>query len=73
MGRHRKFPVDGGKVVKESAMGSRSPKESVMERLGLRNSICQSCNANNPQDAHKCRKCGATELRPKRTRYADAK
>ena len=34
------------------------------ERL-LEKSICMRCNARNPVDAEKCRKCGGKKLRPK--------
>lgn len=72
MGRHRKFPVKNrGDVVKESALSGRPIDEAVMERLGLRDMVCMSCNARVPKERGKCRKCGGTELRKKHVRYAD--
>ena len=28
--------------------------------------ICMKCSARNPKNAKKCRKCGSTDLRPKK-------
>jgi len=38
--------------------------DEASERL-LNKSICMRCNARNPNDAEKCRKCGYKKLRPK--------
>lgn len=76
MGRHRKYPTTDGDVVTESAVGDsadkKTPSEAAMRRLGFDNKICQNCNANNAHRANKCRKCGSTELRRKKSEYADA-
>ncbi len=37
----------------------------VKERL-LKKKICMKCSARNPWTAKKCRKCGSTDLRPKK-------
>lgn len=66
MGRQNRHPSRGGKHL--------PPDEAakVLDRIGMNNTICQSCNANNPEDAEVCRKCGDAELRPKRRDFADA-
>jgi len=38
--------------------------EKAEDRL-LDKAICMRCNARNPTDADKCRKCGHGNLRPK--------
>ncbi len=40
------------------------PFEPAEERL-LEKQICMRCNARNPKDASRCRKCGHDKLRPK--------
>jgi len=73
MGRNQKWPVEGDSdVVKASALGNRNIDERVLDRLGLNSSICMSCNARNPSNADKCRKCGTSNLRPKRRQFSDA-
>ncbi|MFB6236916.1 MAG: 50S ribosomal protein L40e [Halopenitus sp.] len=51
--------------MKEEHVQEHNKKSVVEERLGLTKSICQSCDARNPLDANKCRKCGHTNLRSK--------
>lgn len=75
MGRHLRFPTKDGNVVAESAtkgVGSKSVSEAALKRLGFGKMICQDCNALNPADADKCRKCGNTQLREKTHEYEDA-
>jgi len=72
MGRHRKYPVEGGGVEKESS--SRVPKDVVefpQDRLGLNDNVCQDCNARNG-NRETCRKCGSSNLRKKKKQFADA-
>jgi large subunit ribosomal protein L40e len=37
---------------------------TIEERL-LEKTVCMRCNARNPRDAQRCRKCGYKRLRPK--------
>ncbi|GAA0648057.1 50S ribosomal protein L40e [Salarchaeum japonicum] len=41
-----------------------SKELSIEDRL-LGKQVCMRCNARNPQEAAKCRKCGYGKLRPK--------
>lgn len=60
MGRHRR------KVTEEFGAGvDEETQQTIEDRLGNTAMICQSCNARNPTDADKCRKCGHTNLRRK--------
>lgn len=75
MGRKKKLPTKDGDVVAQggtgSGVGKKMVSEAAVERLGLNNLICQDCNANNPQGADTCRKCGKSNLRRKKSEYSD--
>lgn len=70
MGRRRRRPhwdkADGGLGVDGET------SEIIEERLGHRGQVCTSCQARNPKEAEKCRKCGHTDLRRKAADYRAA-
>lgn len=71
MGRFLRHVTNRGNVKRESSFtGSEKPDENIRDRIGLTNQVCMDCNANNPQDADKCRKCSG-DLRPKHRDFAD--
>lgn len=70
MGRHRKATDPSKHDVRKQETVS-DPSEAVEERL-FGHLICESCNARNPKEADKCRKCGHNKLRKKKDQYADA-
>lgn len=74
MGRHKKVPTgDGGNsIVNSEHVETRNVNEKVLDRLGLRDNVCMSCNARNDASRNKCRKCGAKNLRQKRSDFHDS-
>lgn len=71
MGRHNKRPTTGGDVIDKDHLDDSDISNPAVDRLGLNNTVCYKCSANNPTDADSCRKCGG-DVRPKKKRYADA-
>ena len=70
MGRKRKHPLSNGQIAKAPSTQSVSIREDIEARIGLNNTICADCNANNPPNADSCRKCGSN-VRRKKADYAD--
>lgn len=74
MGRKRHYPTTRGSIVGEASVGDgagkQQPDRSIEERIGLHNSICMNCNANNPENADTCRKCGGN-VRRKKSEFSD--
>lgn len=75
MGRKRHYPTTKGSIVGEASVGDEAGKQQVdraiEERIGLHNSICMDCNANNAENAEECRKCGG-DVRRKKSEFSDA-
>jgi ribosomal protein L40E len=72
MGRHLKYPVGNGSVYKESSVrDNHNVRDEVLDRLGFGGQICMSCNARAPAEADACRKCGSSDLRPKKHDFRD--
>lgn len=69
MGRKRKVPDKRYGII--PAQQSKQPWEEVEERIGLRDKICQDCNARHDPDIDRCRKCGSKNFRRKRQEFAD--
>lgn len=77
MGRFLNYPTTDGTIARETAVDEqsgqkKSPHHFVMKRLGFGKQICMGCNARNPSNAEKCRKCGKKELRVKKHAFSDA-
>lgn len=67
MGRHRYVPIEGKSEPKNSnTVGSDSAKpynpsqvdEAVLDRMGLNDMVCMSCNSRVPRGRDTCRNCG---------------
>lgn len=65
MGRHRNLPDKDGNIRREKYVKEADRNGAVLDRLGCFDQVCTDCNATNPEDADKCRKCGCTNLRRK--------
>lgn len=72
MGRHNKRPATDHDVRDKDHIKDGRMSKAAARRIGLYKYICQKCNARNPEGANKCRKCGNTDLRPKKRDYTDA-
>ena len=42
------------------------PRAIAMEKI-LKKKVCMKCGTRNPWNAKRCRKCGSTSLRPKKS------
>ena len=72
MGRHNRRPTKDGKIVNSTSVGPKGPSQVVMDRIGLNDNVCMSCNARQDSSLDKCRRCGNKQLRPKAADYRDA-
>lgn len=72
MGRHNRRPTKKGTIVKKTSAQAAGINEAVVERMGLNDQVCMRCNCRTPPNADKCRKCGHTQLRPRKSDYSDA-